>query len=92
MTETGYGINYGTKLSTENPGENEMTLLEQNDEFVLSGTTLKATHQTDGLNLYVHVTAQGSLIVLQPDHKDSTEYQIVEIKSEGIALLKDIIK
>ena len=69
-----------------------MTLLEQNDEFVLSGTTLKATHQTDGLNLYVHITAQGSLIVLQPNHEDSTEYQIIDIKAEGIALLKGILK
>ena len=68
-----------------------MTLLEQNDEFALSGTTLKATHQTDGLNLYVHITAQGDIIILQPTHEDSTEYQIVEIKSEGIALLKEVL-
>lgn len=69
-----------------------MTLLEQNDEFVLSGTTLKATHQVDGLNLYVHITAQGNILILQPNHEDSTGYQIVEVKSEGIALLKEILK
>lgn len=91
-SETGYGLNYGTKLSTDNPGETQMTLLEQNDGFVLNGTTLKATHQTDGLNLYIHITAQGDIIIMQPNHEGSTEYQIVEVKVEGIALLKDIIK
>lgn len=92
MTETGYGLNYGTKLSTDTPGENEMTLLEQNDEFVLNGTTLKATHQADGLNLYIHITAQGDIIIMQPTHEGSTEYQIVEIKAEGISLLKETLK
>lgn len=90
MTETGYGLNYGTKLST-NPGETQMTLLEQNDEFVLNGTTLKATHQADGLNLYIHITGQGDIIILQPTHEGSTEYQIVEVKSEGIALLREAL-
>lgn len=88
---TQYGQLYGSTQSTDNPEEPTMTLLEQNDEFVLNGTTLKATHQTDGLNLYIHITAQGSLIVLQPNHEGSTEYQIVEIKSEGIALLNEVL-
>lgn len=88
---TQYGQLYGSTQSTT-PGETQMTLLEQNDEFVLNGTTLKATHQADGLNLYIHITAQGHIIIMQPNHEDSTEYQIVEIKSEGIALLKEITK
>lgn len=86
-----YGQVYGSTESTT-PGETQMTLLEQNNEFVLNGTTLKATHQIDGLNLYIHITAQGDLIILQPIHEGSTDYQIVEVKVEGIALLKDIIK
>lgn len=89
--ETGYGVNYGSKQSTNDNGENPMTLLEQNDEFVLSGTTLKATHQTDGLNLYIHITAQGDLIILQPNSEGSDEYQIVEVKAEGISLLKELL-
>lgn len=87
-----YGQNYGNLQSTTNPGETQMTLLEQNDELILNGTTLKATHQVDGLNLYVHITAQGDIIILQPTHEDSTEYQIVEIKAEGMQLLKEVLK
>ncbi len=68
-----------------------MTLLEQNDELVLSGTTLKATHQVDGLNLYIHITESGDLIILQPENEGSSEYQIVEVKAEGISLLKEIL-
>lgn len=89
--ETGYGINYGSQQSTTNPGETPMTLLEQNDEFVLSGTTLKATNQVGGLNLYIHITHSDDVIILQPNHEDSNEYQIIEIKAEGIALLKAIL-
>ena len=92
MSNPGYGLNYGSSQSTTNPEEPTMTLLEQNDEFLFNGTTLKATHQTDGLNLYVHITAQGDIIILQPTQEGSTECQIVEIKSEGIALLKEILK
>lgn len=92
--ETGYGneygVNYGSLQST-NPGGNPMNLLEQNDELVLTGTTLKATHQVDGLNLYIHITESGDLIILQPNSEGSEEYQIVEIKAEGIALLKEVL-
>lgn len=68
-----------------------MNLLEQNDELVLTGTTLKATHQVDGLNLYIHITESGDLIILQPNNEGSDEYQIVEVKAEGISLLKEIL-
>lgn len=68
-----------------------MTLLEQNDELVLNGTTLKATHQVDGLNLYIHITESGDLIILQPIHEGSDEYQIVEVKNEGKTLLKEVL-
>lgn len=94
MNEPGYGTEYGQNygsLQSTNPGENPMNLLEQNDELVLTGTTLKATHQVGGLNLYIHITESGDLIILQPNHEGSDEYQIVEIKAEGIALLKEVL-
>lgn len=86
-----YGTEYGQSYGSTNPGETQMTLLEQNDEFVLTGTTLKATHQVDGLNLYIHTTESGDLIILQPNSEGSIEYQIVEVKAEGITLLKEIL-
>lgn len=91
MNEPGYGTEYGQNYGSQStPGETPMTLLEQNDEFVLSGTTLKATHQIDGLNLYIHITESGDVIILQPNHEGSSEYQIVEVKAEGISLLKEV--
>lgn len=94
MTDNGYGAQYGQYYGSQQsttPGETAMTLLEQNDELVLSGTTLKATHQVDGLNLYIHITESGDLIILQPNNEGSTEYQIVHIEAEGKALLKEVL-